>query len=74
MIMAQYFVLTLNSFICYHTNIPLHADMDSRRYDYGRKEIDIANNSNAWLRPYFWIPIHYHPDGSVDGDFQRPHQ
>ena len=58
------------TFLCYHIHLPWRADINLS--DYGSKEINITYIWDAWLCPYLWIYTHYHPDGSVDWDYQGP--
>ena len=40
--------------------------MDINLSDYGRKEINITDILDDWLRPYNWIYLNEHPENSVD--------
>ena len=40
--------------------------MDINLSDYGRKEINITDILDDWLRPYNWIYLNEHLDKSVD--------
>ena len=62
------------TFIHYYIHIPWPADTDISLADYGRKEINITDIWDSWLRPYRWISPHDHRDGSVDRDSQGPQQ
>ena len=66
------FIFILPTFILYDIHLPWHADMDINLFDYGCKEINITYIWDAWLRPYYWISPHDHPDGSIDLDSQGP--
>ena len=48
--------------------------MDINLAYYGRKEINITDILDAWLRQYLWMSPHDHPYGSVYWDSQGPQQ
>ena len=66
------FILISPTFLCYHVHLPWRADINISITDHGCKEINITYILDAWLFPYLWIYTHYHPDGSVDWDYQGP--